>query len=365
LAYRSNRELALKNKEYLLIRLLRDIVSFHVGKYRTEYEDICMLLKTPLLDINMLKQNKILSTLAYLCREYIRDPQILKILEFKLKKYYIYLSEVDRLAQLFEKHAIDYVFIKTIKHLPIDIADIDVLIRTDQIPRVENILMTNGYYLRGKYLNAQVWAVIRQGIVIDIDLQWRISYSEVEYFPSDHLLSNYVVFRGIRTAPSIYEYIVLASHDILKDLKFDLADLIELSINLYYMKDYINEILSVAKKFGLKDPTVITTTIISNIFPEWNIENAHVKNKALNYYNVPVRMGKMLFSQIIRNGLPLRIPLLVTLYAHSKLFASKARREGLMRTLKQISSISRASGIKILVRYLLHMQHVEYKDIFE
>lgn len=283
--------------------------------------------------IEYARLNKILVAMSELCSAYNCKNMLLQQRSYR---YRIYLDEITRISKLFEINNINYVIIKTLSTFPRDIADIDILLNDeDDLKRANYILSKIGYKRRKIGLEQDLWSVMRNGVVVDVELHTSVAAAEYEYFPKEVLIKNARKVNGIRI-PSILDDLVLTSaHSVLKDLYITLADLLNFYLTLKKNKLEPVQIVKYAENLGLATPVKLYLSVLA-----WLTEPTSLDSNI------------KLLTQIRYDLIPLRPQIYFVIYSYLENTLYKLKNKSILSTLKELASLPQGRGIDALINYL-------------
>ena len=286
------------------------------------------------IDLEFFRYNKILVAVAKFmdeCYSYTNH-----ILTQRMHRYSAYYEETKKIFREFDKEGLKAVCIKSFGSTHKDIGDIDILLQDrESLRAAEAILAKLGYKNRFQGSEEHQWSIIKDGVIIDIDLHTEIAASKFIYYPKDKLFRR-VEKRDDIYVPSPVDFLlILVAHALIKDLYLTLADVLEFEVSVKKHKLDLNYLLDEAAHYGLKLPLKAF---------------AHMTR----LLNVDIYEGltpsRFLSSNI--NKYPLRPGIHVVLSSYLELTITKLKHEGAKKVLQQVMSLPSGKGIALLIRYL-------------
>lgn len=282
--------------------------------------------------IEYARLNKILVALAELCNTYNCTNTLLQQRKYR---YAIYQSEIKHIAKAFEDNGINYVIIKTILPFPKDIADIDILVdQEEDLKRARYVLSNLGYKRRKEGLEQDLWSTVRNNIIVDVELHTSVAAAEYEYIPKKLLINNAIKINGVRLPSLLDELVLTAAHSVLKDIYITLADILSFYLSLKGNKINSHDVVKYAENIGLTTPIRLYLSLL-----EW-----------LN--QVSLRTNLNFIIQVNPNSTPLRPHIHIVAYSYFENTLYKLKNNGILRTLRELTSLPQGKGIDTLIRYL-------------
>ena len=308
------------------------------------------LIDNPSLS-EFLRYNKIITSVAFFAT--LHSQHIPDAFKFKLKRYYLYLEEAKKIAEILEREGIEYSVIKTFSPLPKDISDIDLLVNPEQAEEAKKLLLNLGYSLRKEGFEQDLYSKVVNKITIDIELHTSIAASSYEYYDTRHVLRESIYFNGIRVPDPAHSLLIISAHDIMKDLYIPLAHILD----FYILSDQADcdKLINYSSLYGLTLPLLLFITLTEIAIGKTIRCKLH-KDKLRSFLATYVKILK------IRPVIKVQLPLVLVSYIES--FQSKVKREGFTLALKQLFSLPSGKGINALLHNILPL-NPEVKEIWE
>jgi len=301
--------------------------------------------------LEFLRYNKIITTIAFLALN--SGWAMPKVFLFKLQRYNIYLEEARKLAEVLEREGIEYSIIKTFSSVPKDISDIDLLVNPEHFDAARKILLRLGFTPRKKGLEQDLYSKLVDGVVVDVEIHSSIAAAGYEYYDAHHVLRRSIVFNGIRVPEPADAILILAAHDVMKDLYIPLAHILE----FYLLSSHVDcsKLLAQTSLHGLSAPLSFFTLLTEFVLEE------KLSCKAADKLLEPFLLN---IIKILKAEPVIKVPIALVLASYINSFQSKARLKGLTAALKQIFSLPSGKGISALLRNVLPLKP-EVKELWE
>jgi len=287
-------------------------------------------------NVELFRYNKLLVALAIMmqqCYSYTND-----LLSQRIHRHTVYHKEIQRIFTAFKESDVNAVCFKTITYFPKDVADIDIILYSNEDLNVaESVLKSLGYKNRKKGLQEDLWSSVKEGIVVDVELHTDVSAAKYEYYPKKLLFIRSIEYNNVRVPSPIDSILILVPHCVMKDLYITLADLLDITITMKKNDIPPEHILGEADRIGIKLPLLLVLHLIQ-------ILSGHVTlSKSIIF--------KPLVATRVQDA-PLRPGLHTVALAYTLLTVNKLRREPLEKVIYEVSSLPRGKGIDGLVRYI-------------
>jgi len=299
-----------------------------------KYRDLIIRLLRS--NIELFRYNKLLVALAIMmqqCYSYTND-----LLSQRIRRYAVYHKEIQQIFTAFKESDVNAVCLKTVTYFPKDVADIDIVLYSNEDLNVaESVLKSLSYRKRKKGLQENLWSSVKEGVVVDVELHADISAAKYEYYPKKLLFIRSIEYNNVRVPSPIDSILILVSHCVMKDLYITLADLLDVAITMKKNDISPEHVLDEAHKIGIKLPLLLVLHLIQILSGRVTLSESTI--------------FKPLIATRIQ-GIPLRPSLHTVALAYTLLTVNKLRREPLEKVIYEALSLPRGKGIDSLVRYV-------------
>lgn len=323
--------------------LFKFLKNFYMNnKLESEYV-LNLLLKWLRQDIEFFRYNKLLVALAYLFNSFSYNVEIL---DQRLHRYRIYHKEVENISHAMTSEGVEFLFIKTITVFPKDIADLDILVATeDDLIVAEMVLKKMGYVKRKKTREQHLWSLHRNGVLIDVELHTSIAAAEYEYYPKDLLFKNAVKLNnGVRIPSPLDNILLNIAHSVMKDLYITLADLLDFYFSINKHEVYLNLLTQLAKDLGLSTPLFLFSHLLG-VYDE----DSHKRFSYLIEYD----FWRKIFMVTNYTKVPTRPSVNTLILSYLEMTLKKLKFKPLSAVLYEILSLPQGKGIDTLLYYVI------------
>ena len=307
-------------------------------------------------------RNKILTTLAYILEN---NDIITDRTRYLVNKWKVYMEESRKISEWFSKNGIEAIIVKTIRSVPCDVSDIDLLINKDSnISIARHVLKKLGYVLRRGGLGQELWSKIVSGYTVNVELHNKLAAADYEYYPREELFGKkYRILNNIKIPDLLDELLINVSHAVMKDLEIKFIELLEFLVVLNKYNIQNEDIINKSRKLGLLIPLFTLALATYNLFNQYSrtVEPLLISLKKalrLNFHIIRILLNDKPKSIL---DLPISVNPLIILCSYFNSFTKKIVLEGFTKTFREALSIPCGPGIDtILYRWIpIKKPHME------
>lgn len=329
----------MKFSENLLkcILLYNNLKKFYIeGCFKNE-ESRDIMISILNRDMDFLRYNKVLVAMSEFLNKCYSYTNV--ILKQRIHRYKIYYEETNRIFHAFDEENVRAICFKTFTSIPKDVADVDILLyKYKDLEIAEKLLAKLGYKKRKKGLEQHLWTIVRDNVIVDIELHTNVAAASYTYYPKTVLFSRSKRQDSIVLPSPVDSILLLVAHAVIKDFYITLADLLDFELTIIRHRIDLNKLKSEAASLGLALPLQV---FLSMLYP-FNATNMY------NRFNI-----SKIFSIRKISGFPLRPNPYTVLLSYIYLTVKKLRNESLKSVLAQAISLPSGKGIDYFVKFML------------
>ncbi|MEM1510199.1 MAG: nucleotidyltransferase family protein [Thermofilaceae archaeon] len=317
------------------IFIYNNLKDFYIKGYHKDEKVRDIMISILNSDIELLRCNKLLVSLGeFLIKNYLYTNEILSQ---RVRRYEIYHQETYRIFQEFGERGVKALCIKTFTSIPKDIADIDILLYDDEDLKIaEKSLIEMGYKKRKKGLEQHLWTIIKNNVIIDIELHTNVAAASYIYYPKAVLFDRSEKLDTIVVPSPIDSILLLVAHAVMKDFFITLADLLDFEVTLKKHKIDFKRLNNEAASLGLTLPLQVFR-YASSLF---NPDDYKELDNILNFFSIT----KL-------NEFPLRPNMHTVLLSYLFMTTKKLKHESFRSVLSQIIHLPTGKGIDYFVKF--------------